>query len=85
MTILILLLELPEKLPEKLMNKVLKEELRESHKKEDFLLMREKLLEKEKLDQESGSEQLTTILAKFMRRAKSKLLRIKNSNVKLYD
>lgn len=47
--------------------------------------MREKLLEKEKLDQESGSEQLTTILAKFMRRAKSKLLRIKNSNVKLYD
>lgn len=85
MTILTLLLKLPEKQPEKLMNKELKEELIESHKNEDFLLTKEKLLEKEKQDQENGSAQLITTLVKFMRRAKSKLLKIKNSSVKLYD
>lgn len=66
-------------------NKTLKEELTDLLTKEDSLLMKRKLLEKEKQAQENGSEKLMITLAKSTRKAKLKPLTTENFNIKSND
>lgn len=66
-------------------SKTLKEELTDLLTKEDSLLMKRKLLEKEKQAQENGSEKLMITLAKSMRKAKLKPLTTENFNIKSND
>jgi hypothetical protein len=74
-----------EKLPAKPTNKTLKKEQIALLINEDFLLMKKKLSEKEKLALENGLVELTIILPKFTKRQKLKLLTTRNSNIKSHD
>jgi hypothetical protein len=74
-----------EKLPAKPTNKTLKKGQIALQTNEDFLLMKEKLLEKEKLALENGLVELTIILPKFTKRQKLKLLTTKKFNTKSND
>jgi hypothetical protein len=67
------------------MNKTLKEEQIVLQTNEDFLLMKEKSLEKEKLALENGLVELTIIWLKFMKKLRLKLLTTKNFNIKSHD
>jgi hypothetical protein len=74
-----------EKLPAKPTNKTLKKEQIDLLINEDFLLMKKKLSEKEKLALENGLVELTIILLKFIKKLRMKLLITKNFNTKLHD
>jgi hypothetical protein len=77
--------KLQEKLPVKPTNKTLKEEQIVLQTNEDFLLMRKKSSEKEKLALENGLVELTIILLKFIKKLRMKLLTTKNFNTKSHD